>query len=80
MTAFTCRDLVESATAYHEGALPEAERVRLVQHLDGCDDCVLYLNQLTAVIRSVSALPAPEVPTTSRAKLVARFRERRDRR
>ena len=79
MTAFTCRDLVESATAYHEGALPEAERVRLVQHLDGCDDCVLYLNQLTAVIRSVSALSAPDVPATTRVKLVARFRERRAR-
>jgi anti-sigma factor RsiW len=77
--AFTCRDLVESATGYLEGALPAVERARLVQHLEECDDCELYLDQLTAVIRSVSALSAPDVPATTRVKLVARFRERRAR-
>jgi len=77
VTKVTCRDLVAFATEYLEGTLPATQHVGLAQHLDECDDCELYLNQLTAVIRSVSALSAPEVPATTQVELMARFRERR---
>jgi hypothetical protein len=76
---FTCSDLVELATEYLEDALPATQRVDLIQHLDECDDCELYLDQLAAVIRSVSALSSPDIPEASRVKLIARLRERRAR-
>jgi anti-sigma factor RsiW len=41
-----CRELVELATEYLDGALPPDRHAAVTRHLDGCDGCVEYVRQL----------------------------------
>jgi predicted anti-sigma-YlaC factor YlaD len=47
-----CRDLVERVTDLLEGAVDDAERVRLEQHVVWCEMCADYVDQM----RRASAL------------------------
>lgn len=47
-----CRDLVERVTDLFEGAVDDAERVRLEQHVVWCEMCADYVDQM----RRTSAL------------------------
>ena len=75
-----CREFVELATEYWEGALP-AERAGLVeQHLVMCDWCKTYLEQLEATVRALpAAAEAEPLPAETELALLAAFREWRDR-
>ena len=42
----TCRELVELVTDYLEGALAPADRARFEEHLEICDACVAYVEQI----------------------------------
>ncbi len=55
MADLSCRELVELATDYLEGALPEAELARFEAHLAGCAGCEAYLEQVRATIALVGA-------------------------
>jgi anti-sigma factor RsiW len=59
-----CRELVEMLTDYLEGALPPGEVAAIDAHLDDCDACRTYLDQLRATIAALGAVP---VETTSAA-------------
>lgn len=51
MAGLTCQELVELVTDYFEDALPESERTRFDAHLDECEGCRLYLDQMRTTIR-----------------------------
>jgi anti-sigma factor RsiW len=55
MEELTCRELVELVTDYFEGALPDSERARFEAHLDECEGCRLYLEQMRTTIGLVHA-------------------------
>jgi anti-sigma factor RsiW len=63
-----CRQAVELMSDYIEGSLSRRDRRRLAKHLEGCDACTAYLEQLRATIRaSGEVVPedlAPEVIET----------------
>ena len=73
-----CAQLVELVTDYLEGALSAGERARFEEHLDECDGCVAYLDQMRTTIELTGRLRradlAPEIP----AELVAAFRDWND--
>jgi anti-sigma factor RsiW len=48
--ALVCRDAVALMAAYLDDALPDSDRTRLEEHLDGCPHCSEYLAQLRVVI------------------------------
>ena len=52
----TCKEAVELATEYLEGALPPAGRARFESHLAGCPGCRIYLDQLRKTIRLLGSL------------------------
>jgi anti-sigma factor RsiW len=70
----TCRQVVQLLTEYLDGALPAADRVRVEEHLAGCDGCTAFLAQLRTAGRVTAALAAVEVPPAIRADLVKAFR------
>lgn len=70
----TCQELVELVTDYLEGALPPAQLVRFERHLDDCDDCPMYIDQLRTTIRLTGRLTEADVPLDGRAALLAHFR------
>ncbi len=55
MAGLTCQELVELVTDYFEDALPESERTRFDAHLDECEGCRAYLDQMRTTIRLTSS-------------------------
>ena len=71
----TCREFVEIATDYLEGALPEERQQLVEEHLILCDPCVVYLDQLRATVAALPGAMADEpVPDDTREMLLATFR------
>ena len=50
MEELTCRELVELVTDYFDGALPASERARFDAHVDACEPCRIYLDQMRTTI------------------------------
>lgn len=72
-----CRDFVELATDYLEGALSVEHRLVVERHLAFCQPCVDYLDQMRATIRAAGALHEDDVPEPVMDSLVEAFRELR---
>ena len=70
-----CDEFVELVTAYLDDALEPADRQRVLDHLDLCDGCSTYLEQIRATVRAVGDLEAPGgLPDAGRQRLLDAFR------
>jgi len=73
-----CQQAVELMSDYLEGSLSRRDRRRLEKHLEGCDGCTAYLEQLRATIAASGEIVpgdlAPEVLETF-TELFRRIRE-----
>jgi anti-sigma factor RsiW len=72
--SLTCREVVELLSDYLDGELPEAERVRVDEHLAGCDGCTMVLDELRETLRLAGMLTAEHLSETQRTTLVEAFR------
>jgi anti-sigma factor RsiW len=70
-----CQELVEIVSDYLEGALPEADRERFEAHLEICEGCRRYLDQMRTTIRVVGTLTADDLDLGAREQLMQLFRE-----
>src|SRR5918993_5119000 len=73
----TCQEVVELVTDYLEGALTPEEAALFEQHLNFCDGCDRYVDQLRATVATVGRIEQEEVPEAMQAKLLNAFRDRR---
>jgi anti-sigma factor RsiW len=71
----SCQEVVELVTDYVEQALPPQEAAVFEQHLNFCDGCVWYVDQVRKTIDMVGELREEEVPEDTKAKLVTAFRD-----
>ena len=71
----TCQEVVELVTGYLEEALPPEEASVFEQHLNFCEGCVWYVDQVRATIAALGGIPEEEVPGPAREKLLSAFRE-----
>ena len=71
----TCRDIVELVTDYLERVLPAEETALFEQHLNFCDGCVSYVEQMRAAVATVGRVRDEDVPQEARQRLLAAFRE-----
>jgi len=70
-----CDEFVELVTAYLEDALAPADRQRVLDHLDLCDGCSTYLEQIRVTVRAVGDLREPGgLPDAGRQRLLDAFR------
>ena len=69
-----CRELVELVTEYLEDTLPAQDRARFEAHLDDCESCTTYLDQMRTTIRVVGRLPEESVDPDAMRALRAAFR------
>ena len=68
-----CREFVELVTDHLEGALPEHVERAVLAHLELCDPCVIYLEQMRSTTAALRALPAPTLPPAARDRLLEVF-------
>ena len=69
----TCRELTEVLTDYLEGVMSPEDVARFDAHLELCDGCVTYVEQMRRTIRTVRALRPAEVEATVPDDLLAAF-------
>jgi anti-sigma factor RsiW len=68
-----CREFVELVTEHLEGTLSEDVERAVVAHLELCEPCVVYLEQMRTTARMLNGLPAPALPSPARARLLEVF-------
>ena len=68
-----CREFVELVTDYLEGTLPEEIQSAIATHLDLCEPCVIYLEQMRSTARALRALPAVPLPQAAQQRLLEVF-------
>ena len=71
----TCKELVELVTEYLEGILPDDVRLRMENHLSGCDGCTNYLDQMRRTIRLTGRLREENLTPQQRDDLLKLFRD-----
>ncbi len=71
----TCKEVVELITDYLEGTLSEDLRLRMEEHLAGCDGCTAYLEQMRQTIRLTGKLREESLTPGQRADLLRLFRD-----
>ena len=69
-----CDEFVELVTAYLDGALSAEDEQRVLEHLDLCDGCSTYLDQIRTTVTAVRELPGDEAATPGRDRLLDAFR------
>jgi predicted anti-sigma-YlaC factor YlaD len=70
----TCQEVVELLNDYLEGELPTSQRVRVEEHLAGCDGCTIILDEFRETIRLMGMLAIEHVRESQRATLLEAFR------
>lgn len=68
-----CQELVELVTDYLEGRLEAHERRRFEAHLDLCEGCATYLEQMRQTIRALGTLTEDSIDADARERLLAVF-------
>ena len=71
----TCSEVVELVTDYLEGALDADQTSLFEQHLNFCDGCVTYVDQLRVTIEAVGHVEEEDVPPAARDRLMQAFRD-----
>ena len=78
MSGFTrplaCQELVELVTAYFDGALSRTDRRRFRRHVDGCENCTAYVEQMRLVVEAGGRLTEDQIDPAAREELLEAFR------
>ena len=69
-----CRELVELVTPYLENVLPPEERAVIDRHLDACDGCRTYVEQMRQTIRALGHVSDEAITAQTREQVLAIFR------
>ena len=70
-----CRVLVEIVSDYLDGALPEEDRERFDAHLEVCEGCRRYLDQMRTTVRVVGTLSEDDLGPGAKDQLLQLFRD-----
>jgi len=71
----TCAEVVELVTDYLERALPAAQAEVFEQHLNFCEGCVTYVEQMRTTVATVGRVCEEDVPPETKERLMAAFRD-----
>jgi anti-sigma factor RsiW len=73
-----CQELVELVTAYFDGSLSRTDRRRFRRHIEGCDNCSAYVEQLRLMIEASGRLTEDDIDPAAREELLDAFRGWKD--
>jgi hypothetical protein len=72
---YTCKEVVDLTAEFVEGAMPREQAARFEMHLNFCDGCYTFIDQIRATAASAARLPEEHVPEETKTKLLAAFRD-----
>ena len=70
----TCKELVELVTAYLDGALSEPDHAFFAKHIEGCNGCSTYVEQIKLTIAAAGSISEDTIEPAARDELLAAFR------
>ena len=70
----TCEELVDLVSDYLEGALSPEEELRFEDHLEICEGCRNYLDQMRKTIHTVGSLREEHISDEAQNRLLGAFR------
>jgi hypothetical protein len=71
----TCQEVVELVTDYLDRALPASEMTLFEQHINFCDGCITYVEQMRATVGAIGRITEEDVPPEAKERLLSAFRE-----
>jgi hypothetical protein len=71
----SCQQVVELVTGYLEHTLDPDTHSLFEEHLNFCDGCEAYLEQMRATVAVVGRLDEADVPDAAREQLLTAFRD-----
>ena len=77
-SGYTCREVVELVTEYLDGAMTPDERAALEVHLNYCDGCATFLEQIRTSASLAGGVAPEQIPEDVTEALRAAFRARRE--
>jgi predicted anti-sigma-YlaC factor YlaD len=75
MKDMNCNELVERVTECLEEALDRDDLARLLDHLQLCDSCDAYFNEVLVTLKVLEKLPSSEMPTELESNLLETYRQ-----
>lgn len=75
MVEMHCDELVERVTDCLEEALDPGTLAKLIDHLQICNGCDSYFNEVLVTLKVISGLPAISVPSGVEANLLAAYND-----
>ena len=70
-----CQEFVELVTEYLEGTMLPAELERFQAHLDYCDSCIIYIEEMRLTIHALGHLSEDHIAPAARDLLLTEFRD-----
>jgi hypothetical protein len=70
----SCTEVVELVTDYLERSLPPDAAALVEQHLNCCEGCVWYVDQIRTTIEALGRIEPEDVSPRVRAQLLTAFR------
>lgn len=71
----SCKELVELVTDHFDEKLSSGDQAGFVAHLETCDGCEMYLEQMRQTIDAVGKLPEESIPAEAKEELLEAFRK-----
>ncbi len=71
----SCQEVVELVTDYLERSLPVEEVALFEQHLNFCEGCVWYVDQLRTTAETLGEIREEDIPPETKERLMAAFRD-----
>jgi hypothetical protein len=72
---YTCREIVDLATEYVEGALTTSQMTQFELHLNFCEGCVAFVDQIRETAAMAGRLSEEDIPEGTKVKLLEAFRD-----
>jgi hypothetical protein len=71
---YACAEVVQLASEYLEGAMTAEQMTRFELHLNLCDGCSSFLEQVRMTATLAGAVTVEQIPDDIKTKLLAAFR------
>jgi Putative zinc-finger len=72
---YTCKEIVDLASEYIEGGMTPSQMTQFELHLNLCEGCVAFVDQIRATATMAGRLSEEDIPEETKVKLLEAFRD-----